>query len=207
MLFAIIFIVFVFIVFFLIDSKVPKARNNIILVSPHTISVKKREKRNATLLSISRYFHTAYDYHPASVTYTGATVGGITTGGVTYNKAHYTAKAGAITDKYILFFKKGKKVSDQKEVIYKIILTPDDVEIAKKDPNLSIYLQEDTLHLVPDPNRRKTNPSASILWTEEERSKIEKAGDTGGAETLLTKGEIQPIYNFICNLGDYSIGR
>ena len=165
-------------------NDIKEVQADIKLLGEHAIHITKRCERNRKVLSISRFYHTNYEYHPASATYTGATVGGVTTGGWTFNEANYTATSGAMTNKYQLWY---KIVEGKKTPIFVVKLEPADAKAAANDPKVGKYLDGECIYLSPKETSKKDNMSST-----------EKAGEMGYASGLLTKEELLPILDFLC---------
>ena len=107
-----------------------KSQNNMVFdKTANKLIIYNRTYSNSDKLSMERHREIYNKYNPATVTYTGATVGGITTGGLNYNPAYYSTGLGNYTDKYELWYKGYDK--DDMHWVSKIELTSKDAEQAK----------------------------------------------------------------------------
>ncbi len=180
-----------------------KAKSQITFVEKDkTLIVKERSSLNRNLLYISRYQETNLKYNPATATYTGATVGGVTTGGWDFQDAHYSIQGGAITDKFILWYRKNDKES---KIIEKIELSSQLAELAQRDKALNRFMKGNTLYITKQSENKWGDLAAQTLKNTGNYSLASDIAMKDYASTLLTKSEIKPIYDFICAQGAYSI--
>ena len=164
--------------------------------------VKECSSLNKNLLYISRYQETHLKYNPATATYTGATVGGVTTGGWDFQEAHYSIQGGAITDKFILWYRKNDKES---KIVEKVELSSQLAELAKKDKALRQFLKGNTLYITKQSENKWGNLAAQTLKNTGNYNLASDIALKDYASTLLTKSELMPIYDFICAQGAYSM--
>lgn len=106
------------------------------------ITISKRDADWKYFLPIEKMSNTKVKYNPASITYTGVTIGGITTGRVDYEDEHLSLVSSKRTGKAML---KCVNFTDA-YYVHKITLTGDALEDAKKSSLISRYLQNDTIH-------------------------------------------------------------
>lgn len=177
------------------EEEIKKAKNNIEIVSEGRIRVKACGEINKKVLFMSRHQEAMMKFNPATLTYTGVTVGGVTTGGLDYQQEHYSIEGGTVTDRFNLWYKEGDNNS---MIVMEVELASGLVSKAKKDPSVSKYLKGNTLYL-----QKETNGTWGKLATDHMKS----TGDYMGAlnlyakentAKLLTKIELAPIYSFIC---------
>ncbi len=184
------------------QTKKIEAKANIECVSDKRIAVSKQAEINKSVIHIRRYQETSLQYNPAKITYTGATVGGVTTGGLDYQDAYYSVKGGNITNKFIMYFEKSDKES---MIVDEIELSPNLVDKAKKDPNLSKYLRGNVLYITKPSENKWGSTAAQTLKTTGNYALASDIAMKDYASTLLTKSELAPIYNFICALSGDSL--
>ena len=173
-----------------------KAQSNISLINDNCILVSKADGMNIHFLTMKRHLRTAYKYNPASITYTGATVGGVTTGGFSYDKAHYTNNADGFTDKYELWFND----SSGKHLITDIKLSDSLISAAKGNITVAQFLKDDTLHLKHEGAQSRHHDA--ISWAVKNRDMdIYELTNLMLPELeakMLNKNEMQAVFDFIC---------
>lgn len=102
----------------------------------------KRDPYIRKIISVTAEREVGATYTPDKIIYTGATVGGVTTGGISTIPGGYTIHSGKKTGNYYMWHNYAKLYASGWEGsrICSIVLSPNDYQIAKKDPILSKYV-------------------------------------------------------------------
>ena len=172
-------------------------RTNLLMVSKNCLYVLKAESKNASALKMEKHRRTSYKYNPATITYTGATVGGVTTGGFSYDEAHYTSKAEGFTGKYDLWY---TDVDKKLHLVTDIELSKSLVTSAKKNKTVAQFLKDNTLHLKHED--AKSEHHDAIAWAAKNKDMdIYELTNLMLPELeakMLNKNEMQAVLDFIC---------
>ena len=103
-----------------------------------TLLLHSRAPKSAERIEIKRYEHAHFQYNPAELVYTGATVGGISMGGFHVNEAYQSIGLMEKTDKYELHYGKEGMI----ETIKCDFLIGDNKAIKKfKKDNNTLFLE------------------------------------------------------------------
>lgn len=161
------------------------------IISPH-------HKKLRWILQVKPAHTVEYKYNPATLEYTGVTIGGITTGGFHVNEASISGSAFHNTGKYQLVLQdKGLY-----EILDEIVLPDNLVSSAKNTPVVKNFLQGNRLVL--------KHTGADTELTTSERETIAAARRQGRqdvvinatlravAASYLTKAECDAIKNWLC---------
>ena len=161
------------------------------IISPHHSKFKR-------IIHVKPAHTIQYKYNPATLEYTGVTIGGITTGSFHVNEASISGAAFQNTGKYQLVLN-----DDGRYEILKEIVLPDTlISSAKNTPIVNHFLQGNRLIL------RHTGGAAA--YTQNERQSIAAAKRDGRedialniamralAASFLTKAECDAIKNWLC---------
>lgn len=102
----------------------------------------KRDPYIRKIISVTAEREVGATYTPDKIIYTGATVGGVTTGGISTIPGGYTINSGKKTGNYYMWHNYAKLCASGWEGsrICSIVLSPNDYQIAKKDPILSKFV-------------------------------------------------------------------
>ena len=184
-------------------AEAEEIKDNIVILDKDTIFINERMPENRNMFSFVQHRETEYQYHAPSATYTSVTIGGVTTGSVNVKDGHFTASAGAKTDKYYLqFHRLDERVTTEKPIFVKYIkLSDSDAEIAKDTPVIRYYLsgQNKNVLVLEHKTDGKGTSAASQYY--------QRTGDLHGAtnlmkddytDSLLGQKELERIVNFLC---------
>lgn len=183
-------------------AEAESAKNNIRISGRNSIVVEKRSAENRRMLSILNYREQQFDYHPATATFTAATVGGVTTGGLTVNEDHYTSSLGAKTNKCSLQYTPlDDRVGVQPVLVKRISLSENDAKIAYSRPQLRQFLTGDGSNALNLEHKIESKNASAA------RNYYNNSGDMYGAmnllkedytKSLLTRDELESIVEFLC---------
>ena len=169
-------------------------RKSLTIISPNS-------RKLCWMLQIEKASTIDYQYNPATLGYTGVTIGGVTTGSFHVNEASISTGAYHNTGKYHIVFRD----RGQYEILNEIVLPDTLIFKAKYTPIVKDFLQGDRLVL------KHTGGDAEL--TASERATIEAARNQGRqdivlnatmraiAASYLTREECEAIKNWLCAQG------
>ena len=154
------------------------------------------------MFTLLRHRDMQFNYHPATATFTAATVGGVTTGGWSVDEAHYTTSYGSKTEKYQLQFCPLDDCVLVEPILVKYIrLSESDAEAARSKQYLREFISgnnRDVLKLEHKVESRSASAASNYY---------QSSGDLYGAAnllhedytaSLLTEAELLSVIRFLC---------